>query len=348
MYLADGAVRLRVRAVRDGRRRDRRRGRGRRRVASRQGLNVPGPLERSSPCPRRISSTSPPARRSASTWSRCRSCAAPQDIAARARAHAPAADREDREAAGRRARRGDHPRRRLRDGRARRPRHRAARSSRADRAEEPPDRCAGSLARPSITATQMLDSMVASTRPTRAEVADVANAILDGTDAVMLSQETAIGHYPVESIAMMASIAEATEPSAAYQRLEREPRAPRHARPVVHGRLRRLPRRARARARRARHPDAVGPLGATGLRAPPDGADLCAVARARDRAPLRAHVGRAGRVDPPPRGHRGAHQRLRPARRRARLAAAGLARRDHGGAAERAPGSTSLLQIQQL
>jgi pyruvate kinase len=77
---------------------------------------------------------------------------------------------------------------------------------------------AGKLARPSITATQMLDSMVASTRPTRAEVADVANAILDGTDAVMLSQETAIGHYPVQTIEMMAAIAESTELSAPYAR----------------------------------------------------------------------------------------------------------------------------------
>src|SRR6202011_1723838 len=76
---------------------------------------------------------------------------------------------------------------------------------------------AGSLARPSITATQMLDSMVASSRPTRAEVADVANAILDGTDAVMLSQETAIGAYPVEAVETMAAIAERTEQSAPYR-----------------------------------------------------------------------------------------------------------------------------------
>jgi pyruvate kinase len=77
---------------------------------------------------------------------------------------------------------------------------------------------AGQLARPSITATQMLDSMVASSRPTRAEVADVANAILDGTDAVMLSQETAVGAYPVGAVEMMASIAERTERSAPYDR----------------------------------------------------------------------------------------------------------------------------------
>jgi pyruvate kinase len=72
-----------------------------------------------------------------------------------------------------------------------------------------------------ITATQMLESMVASRIPTRAEATDVANAILDGTDAVMLSGESAVGRFPEEAVAMLAKIAEATEPRRAAASVNR-------------------------------------------------------------------------------------------------------------------------------
>ena len=217
MYLADGAVRLRVQSVDDDAMQIRAEVEIGGSVASRQGLNVPGPLHQLATVPQEDLAHLAVGEKIGVDLVAVSFVRGPEDIAfLREHTRLPLVAKIEKPQAVERSeeiiRAAD-----------------CVMVARGDLGIELPIETvpivqkellatAGRLARPSITATQMLDSMVASTRPTRAEVADVANAILDGTDAVMLSQETAVGAYPVETIAMMASIARSTESAAPYRR----------------------------------------------------------------------------------------------------------------------------------
>ena len=230
MYLADGAVRLRVRAVREDAMEIETEVEIGGAVASRQGLNIPGPLDQLATVPQEDLAHLAFGEKIGVDLVALSFVRGPQDITfMREHTRLPLIAKIEKPQAVDRAeeiiRAAD-----------------CVMVARGDLGIELPIEqvpivqkellaTAGRLARPSITATQMLDSMVASTRPTRAEVADVANAILDGTDAVMLSQETAIGAHPVEAVEMMAAIARATERAAPYrrwneQRVHRDARDP--------------------------------------------------------------------------------------------------------------------------
>jgi pyruvate kinase len=185
-------------------------------VASRQGLNIPGPIESLPSVPEEDLELLRHGESIGVDMVALSFVQRPR-TSNRARPHAPAADRQDGEARG-----GQRAEEILKAADC-------VMVARGDLGIELPIEqvpivqkqlleLAGWMARPSITATQMLDSMVTSSRPTRAEVADVANAILDGTDAVMLSQETAVGAYPVEAVAMMAAVAVQAESIAPYER----------------------------------------------------------------------------------------------------------------------------------